>query len=372
MPKRGKMIKTFRYRMVPNRAQAAALQMTLDLCRNLYNCALEQRKSQRISRFAQERQLVELKEGFPEYKTVHVHVLHNVIKQLDRAFQAFFRRCRSGERPGFPRFKAFDRFDSFGYSSVGYKLAGRYLQLSKIGAIKLRLSRPLPNSSKIKALTITRRGQHWYACLCVEYDPVPLPSCTVAVGLDMGIENFAALSDGSFIENPRIYEREQKRVRRAQRRVARRKRGSNRRRKAVSLLRKIHETITNRRTDFLHKHSTKIIRSNGLIAVEALNIKGLARGRLSKQVQDASWGRFLQLLAYKAAEAGRRLVAVDCSHTSQTCPECGAIKKKALSEREHRCDCGYVAHRDTAAARVILGRAGPSGANAGEVIPCVA
>ena len=366
------MIKTFRYRMIPNRKQVATLQAALDLCRNLYNCALEQRKSQRIGRFAQERQLVELKEGFPEYKTIHVHVLHNVIKQLDRAFQAFFRRCRSGERPGFPRFKGFNRFDSFSFSSTGYKLAGRYLQLSKIGAIKLRLSRPLPNDSRVKAVTITRRGSHWYACLFVEYDPVPLPACAVAVGLDMGIENFAALSDGSFIENPRIYEREQARLRRAQRRIARRKRGSNRRRESVALLRKIHDAIANRRTDFLHKESTKLIRSHGLIAVEALNVKALAQSRLSKQVQDASWARFLQLLSYKAAEAGRRFVKVDCAHTSQTCPECGAIKKKALSEREHRCDCGYVAHRDTAAARVILGRAGPSGVNVGEVIPCVA
>jgi putative transposase len=366
------MIKTYKYRLVPTRKQATALQTTLNLCRFLYNCALEQRKTQRIGYVAQARQLTEMRHDSVAYTDVHVHVLQNALRKLDRAFDGFFRRIKSGQKAGFPRFKGRDRFDSFAFNNTGFKLAGKYLQISKIGAIKLRLSRPIPKGAKIKSLVVKRGGQNWYACLAVEYAPVALPANASAIGLDMGIENFAALSDGTFIPNPRIYEAAQAELRRAQRRVSRRKKGSHRRRRAVERLRKVHERIANRRLDFLHKESTKLIRKYGIIAVENLNVKGLAAGILAKQVQDASWARFIQLLSYKAAEAGRRLVEVDCAYTSQTCPECGVIKKKLLSEREHRCECGYITHRDTAAARIILGRIDPLGVNDAEVIACVA
>jgi putative transposase len=366
------LIKTYKYRLVPTRSQRMALQTTLDSCRFLYNCALEQRKMHRTGYYEQKRQVTDVRAEFPEYRGIHVHVLQRVVAKLDLAFQSFFRRVKAGQKPGFPRFKGRDRFDSFAFNNTGFKLAGRYLQISKIGAVKLRLSRPIPEGAKIKSLVVKRSGQNWYACLAVEYSPVALPANASAIGLDMGIENFAALSDGTFIPNPRIYEAAQAELRRAQRRVARRKKGSNRRRRAVELLRKVHERIANRRLDFLHKESTKLIQKYGTIVVENLNIKGMAAGMLAKQVQDASWARFIQLLSYKAADAGRRLVEVDCAYTSQTCPECGVIKKKMLSEREHRCECGYTAHRDTAAARIILGRIDPLGVNVEEPISCVA
>lgn len=366
------MIKTYKYRLIPTRKQHAALQTTLNLCRNLYNCALEQRKMHRIGYYEQKRQVTDVRAEFPEYQGVHVHVLQRVVSKLDLAFQSFFRRCKAGQKPGFPRFKNRDRFDSFAFNNTGFKFAGRYLQISKIGAIKLRLSRPFPAGANIKSLTVKRSGQNWYACLAVEFMPQPLPPSYAVVGLDMGIENFAALSDGTFIPNPRIYEAAQAELRRAQRRVARRKRGSHRRRRAVELLRKVHDRIANRRMDFLHKESTKLIQKYGTIAVENLNVKGLAAGILAKQVQDVSWARFFQLLTYKAAEAGRRLVEVDCAYTSQTCPECGVIQKKSLAERMHRCECGCEMHRDTAAAKIILGRIAPLGVNAKEPILCVA
>jgi putative transposase len=139
----------------------------------------------------------------------------------------------------------------------------------------------------------------------------------------------------------------------------------------VAALRELHERVANRRLDFIHKQTTDLVRRYGLIAVENLNIEVLAQGILSKQVHDASWAMFFRLLSYKAAEAGRELVEVDARYTSQTCPACGKRKRKSLSEREHRCECGYIAHRDVAAALVILGRAGPLNVNVGEVIPCV-
>lgn len=365
------MTKTYRYRLNPTRKQVEALSRTLDLCRGLYNCALEQRRDQRINRFQQMRQLTDVRRDLAEYKTVHVHVLQNVITKLDHSFQGFFRRVKQGGKPGFPRFKGKDRYDSFAFNNVGFSLTGNRLRISKIGSVKMRLSREI--KGKIKTCTIRRQNEKWYACFVVEYAPKPLPKSELAIGIDVGVENFAALSNGEMIPNPRFFEQSQAELRRAQRRLARRKKGSHRRRKAVQLLAKLHERIRNRRSDFLHKNTTAIALKYGVIAIEKLNVRGMAQGVLSKQVHDASWTIFFNLLSYKAEEAGRELIEVDSRYTSQDCPNCGHRKKKALAEREHRClQCGYYAHRDTAAAEVILGRAVPSGAKIGESIPCLA
>ena len=369
------MIKTYKYRLVPTRKQAMALQTTLNLCRNLYNCALEQKKMQRIGYFAQKRQLVELKDAFPEYRNVHTHISQNVIKKLDQAFQGFFRRVKAGQKPGFPRFKSKDRFGSFAFNNTGFNLAGRYLQISKIGAVKLRLSRSLPEGSTVKSLVVKRSGQNWYACLAVEFSPVHLMHSDAQVGIDVGVVQYATFSDGSKpIANPRFYENAHAELRRAQRRVARRKRGSHRRRKAVVLLRKVHERIANRRNDFLHKQTTALVRKYGTIGVENLNIAGMVRGNCSKQILDASWGTWLRMLVFKAEEAGRRIVAVDPRFTSQTCPCCGyKDAKNRLSQAEFKClDCGFEANADFVASVNISARMEPSGVNVGRLSPCVA
>jgi putative transposase len=198
------------------------------------------------------------------------------------------------------------------------------------------------------------------------------PKFDEAIGIDVGLESFAVLSD-DVIENPRLYGQAQAKLRKAQRRVARPKKGSHRRGKAVFLLRKIHEHIRNQRKDFQHKLSFGIIERYGTIAVEDLNVKGLAGGMLAKSVHDAGWAGFLSMLAYKAESAGRQFMAVDPGGTSQTCL-CGASVRKLLSDREHLCTaCGLMAPRDHVSAQVILQRArtAPSNANVGEVMPCV-
>jgi putative transposase len=360
------MLKTFKYKLNPNRTQRLALQRTLDTCREIWNMALEQRKYQRTHWTVQCRELTELKAGFPEYKQVHVHVLQNVVKKLQRSFE---RMWELGS--GFPRFKNAKRYRSFSFNNTGFSLAGKYLQLSKIGNIKVRLSREIPEGV-IKSLTVKQTVSGWYACFAVDVPTQPLPESDLAVGIDVGIENFAALSDGTMIPNPRYYECGQAELRVAQRRVARRKKGSHRRRKAVVLLQKVHERIANRRADFLHKTTTALVQKFGTIVIENLNVKGLAGGILAKQVNDASWGTFFGMLAYKAESAGRQLIGVDCKKTSQTCPACGTVRKKSLSQRKHACvECGLELHRDTAAAQVILGRMCPSDAKIGELIPCL-
>lgn len=300
----------------------------------------------------------------------------DVLWRLDDAFKAFFNRLKRGVKPGFPRFRSFHRFDSITFPSYGNGcrlLSNGKLRIQGAGHIKLKLHRPIKGI--IKTVTIKRQAGKWYACFSVERETEPLPAVDTAVGIDVGLTSFAVLSDGTEIENPRWYRAGQAELRIAQRRVSRRKnKRSNRRQKAVVLLQKAHARIANQRSDFQHKHSRKIVNRCGLIAVEDLNVKGLASGMLAKSVHDSGWSQFLNYLTYKAANAGRELVKIDPNGTSQICT-CGERVPKQLRDRWHTCRaCGLSASRDRVSSQVILQRAGnqPSGANAGAVMPSVA
>ena len=178
------------------------------------------------------------------------------------------------------------------------------------------------------------------------------------IGIDVGIESFATLSDGTRIDNFKYFESTQKKLRVTQRRVARRKKGSNRRRKAVNQLRKIHQKIKNQRADFQHKFSTWLVKEYDLIAIEKLNIGGMSKSILAKQIHDVAWGSFFQKLKYKAENAGKELIEVNPRGTSQTCV-CGNGVRKKLSQRWHDCNvCGLSIHRDHNSALVILSRSG--------------
>ena len=269
------MLKAYRYKLEPNKSQRYALARTLDVCRELYNDCLYQRKLQQISRYEQSKQLTQLKAEFLVYKNVYSQVLQNVLDRLDKAFKSFF---RSGF--GFPRFKGANRFDSFTYPQAGFSLGGRRLSLAKIGNVKVRLSRPLPRGAVVKTCTMKRSVNGWFATLTFAHQPVPLPANDLAVGIDVGVTTFAKFTDGTEIPNPRIYQNSQAKLRRAQRGVARRKKGSKRRRRAVRQVQKVHLRIRNRRSDFLHKHSTAVIIKYGTVKVEALNVSGMSRGNL--------------------------------------------------------------------------------------------
>jgi putative transposase len=285
---------------------------------------------------------------------VFSQVLQDTLRRLDKTYKAFFARMKRGQKAGFPRFKGRNRYDSFTYPQSGFEL-GTKLQLSKIGSIKIKQHRDI--EGEIKTLTIRREAGCWYACFSVEYQPTVLPHNSKNIGIDVGLEAFATLSDGTRIENHRYYQAAQANLRRAQRKVARRQnKKSKRRRKAILLLQKAHQHVANQRKDFQHKLSTQLVQKFGMIAVEDLNIRGLSAGILGKAVHDVAWSSFLNMLAYKAANAGRQVIKVDPKYTSQECPTCHALEKKSLSERVHRCDCGLTIGRDHAAAFVILGR----------------
>jgi putative transposase len=359
--------RVYRYRLYPTVAQDRALRGTLDLLRELYNAALQERRDayratgRSPSCYTQQKSLLEVRALRPEFADVHTHLLQDALTRLDRAFQAFFRRCKAGEEPGYPRFRGRGRYSTFTFKDAthgnGAKLCAgdKRLSLTGIGKVKIKLHRPYEGRLKQISVTLDSDG-HWYAALvCDDVLPKPLPATGREVGIDLGITEFATFSEGSEpIHNPRPLQRAQARVAKAQRRVSRRKRGSHRRRKARLLLAKQHARVRNVRKDFHHKTALDLVRRYDRIVLEDLNVQGLARGMLATQVRDAAWAEFTTILAAKAACAGRELVQVDPRGTSQHCSECGAYVPKTLAVRVHHCPhCGYVADRDLNAARNI-------------------
>jgi putative transposase len=349
--------RTFKYRLYPNRQQREKLQATLDVCRELYNAALQERREawssyrKSIHYVEQANQLPDIKAVREDVRAVHSQVLQDVLRRIDKTFQAFFLRCKRRQVPGFPRFRSESRYDSFTYPQAGFQLGGR-LSLSKIGDIKIKLHRPI--KGEIKTLTLKRENGMWYACFSCVVEPEPLPANDKAVALDVGLLSFLTRNDGTEIGNPRLFRKAQKRLRRAQRRVARREKFSKRWKKAVRLVAKIHRKVFNQRNDFHHKLSRKIVNNYGIIFPEDLNVKGLSRGLFAKSVHDAGWAAFFQKLSYKAESAGRLFLPVDPRGTSQRCP-CGAPNPKRLSDRKHVClRCGLMTTRDHASAMEIL------------------
>ena len=357
------MKKTFKYRLLGNRATFAKADGWLMLCQRLYNAGLEQRinayhqNKGRISCYDQINQLPELKAAFPEYSDVGSQVLQEVLERLDKAYKAFFRRVKTGNKAGFPRFKGRDRYDSFTLKQTGWKLDGRYLMIRNVGRFKIRLSRPMEGN--IKTVTIRREATgKWYVCFsCDKVPEKKLEPSTDAIGIDVGIKSFLVDSEGNKVENPQYYRQAEKSLRRRQRTLFRRKKGSTGRRKARVLVAKTHEKVRNQRSDFLHKTANHYVKNYGIICVEDLNIRGMVRNHnLAKSISDASWGQFIGLVEYKAEEAGRTLIRIPrFEPSSKKCSECGAINQELrLSDRQWVCQsCGVLHDRDYNAAKNI-------------------
>jgi len=357
--------KTFRYRVYNTRLQAEALDIQLEEARTLYNSALQERRDAyqtagiSLTYYDQANQLKAIRAD-ENLGLANFSACQDVLRRVDKSFKAFFSRVKAGDKPGYPRFKSRNRFDSFTFPSYGdgckIRDNGR-LYCQGIGDLKVKWHRPL--QGKIKTVTLKRESGRWYVCFSVEVEASPLPESMEAVGIDVGLEAFATLSDGTRIENARYFKTAQARLRRAQRKVARRKRGGHRRRKAVRNLQRAHLHIRNQRRDFHHKEARKIVNRFGLIAVEDLNIKGLASGMLAKAVHDVGWSAFLLILLAKAEEAGRQIEKVNPAGTSQECARCGhrPEERKRLSDRWYDCEvCGLSISRDHNAALNILSR----------------
>jgi len=353
--------KSFQYRLKPTKKQARALENQLNECRWLYNQLLEQRKlayeelNMSLTKYQQLMFLPDLKLEKPGLEQVHSQVLQNVVDRLDKAFEGFFRRCKTGEKAGFPRFRGMHRYNSFCYPQSGFVVIGREVKLSKIGNIRIKMHRPLEGEIKTCILRKNTTGE-WDISFSCEVEAKLLPTNEKAVGIDVGLEHFAVLSNGQEILNPRFFQKGQKALAKVQKKLSKTEKGTKERRKQGKIAAKIHERISNCRKDFCHKESRKIIDQYQYICVEDLDIKKMVEGsHFAKSITDASWNQFRQFLTYKAAEAGRKLGLVNPAYTTQTCSQCKHVQAKKLSEREHNCSqCGYKATRDFNAAQNIL------------------
>jgi putative transposase len=361
-----KVIRNYKFRLYPNKEQERKLLRWLETCRRIYNTALVQRKEawekerRSVTRTEQQVWLKEAKKDNDYFKEVHSQVAQEVLFRVERAFAGFFRRVRNGETPGYPRFKGKGRYKSLTFTQFGDGLGASFqngkLKLSKIGLVKIKLHRDIPGT--VKTVTVKRDTiGKWYAVLAVETElnqPGTHPG--TAAGLDVGLEKFATLSDGSAIENPRYLRKTEKRLKHAQRALSRKQKGSRNREKTRLKVAKLHTKVRNQRKDFLHKESRRLVNVYKMIAVEDLTVKNMVENHhLAKSISDAGWSEFLAMLCYKAEEAGSRVVKVNPSGTSQECSRCGTTVVKDLSVRVHRCPhCGLVLDRDVNAARNIL------------------
>ncbi len=358
---------TYCYRLLPSKPQHRALEAILEAQRQLYNAALEERmgayRNAGLTRsyVDQCKALTEWRRSDPEARRVPVCLQRWTLKQLDEAYRGFFRRLHSGTQPGFPRFRGKGRFASFGFREFsGIGLENRRLRFMGMpGGLRVHLHRPLPGGAAIRCCVFRRDVKGWKVGFAVEVPAASPRHGTRAVGLDLGISTYAAFSDGGFIPTLRAARRAEKRLRRANRALARKVRGSAGRRKARRALARCHAKVARARLDHLHQATARLVRDYDVIVVEKLNVKGLARGALAKDVHDASWAKFISTLRYKAEYAGARLVEVDPYDTSQDCSGCGVKVPKALGKRLHQCaHCGLAIDRDLNAARNILRRAG--------------
>jgi putative transposase len=336
-------------------------------CRTLYNVVLEQRKTwwergqgRSASYYQQKAELPDLKVDFPAYAEVNAKVLQDAILRVERAYQAFFRRVKHGETPGYSRVQGPGRYHSFTYPQYGGGAVqhGAVLSLSKIGRIPIRLHRPLHGTPK--TVTTSKEADGWYACIsCAEVPTQPLPHTGKETGIEVGLRVFLVTADGGVIENPRHYRKAQLQLAKAHKRVSRCKRGSKRRQKAAALLKRRHQKVRCQRLDFHHKTALALVRLYDVIFLENLQVRNLVRNcHLAKSISDAGWAAFRTILACKAAYAGKREMAIPAQYTSQNCSGCGEHVPKRLSIRTHVCpSCGLVIDRDENAALNIL-RAG--------------
>ena len=355
-------MKTFKYRLRPSRSQRTKLIQTLELCRWVYNETLATRKKaweqekRSVSLYDTNKLLTLWKREHPELKDVHSQVLQNVQERVDLAFKSFFRRVQAGgEKVGYPRFRGYGCYDSFTFKQFGFELLDNGLLLSRMGAMRIILHRPI--EGKIKTLTIQRDSVgNWYACLACEVEPDPLPFNDLAIGVDMGLTCFAKLSDGYGIDNPRFFRRDENELAKAQRKLSKAENGTPERVKRRKAVQHIHQRIANRRRDFAHQESRKLVNDFGFIAFEDLRIGNMLQNHcLAKSISDASWNQLITYTTYKAENAGRVVVLVEPRNTSKKCSGCGKLVEKSLSVRVHSCPvCGLVMDRDQNAAKNIL------------------
>ncbi|MFS4106389.1 RNA-guided endonuclease InsQ/TnpB family protein [Streptomyces sp. PD-S100-1] len=355
--------RAFKYRCYPTGEQAAELSRTVGCVRLVYNKALEERtrawygEQRRISYVQSSAALTEWKktEELAFLTEVSSVPLQQALRHPQTAFAGFF-----SKRAKYPRFKSRkESRASAEYTRSAFKWRDGKLTLAKMTEpLDIRWSRPLPEGAEPTTVTVSRDAAgRWFVSLLCEDTVTPAPATTAAVGIDAGLTSLVALSTGEKITNPKHGGRDRARLARAQRELARKTKGSANREKARRRVARIHARITDRRRDFLHKLSTRLVRENQTVVIEDLTVRNLLRnGRLARAISDAAWRQLRSMLEYECAWYGRELVVIDRFFpSSKLCGTCGTVAMNMpLNVREWTCDCGAVHDRDVNAARNIL------------------
>ena len=353
------MRRSFRYRLYPTRQQERAMKQMLDTHRQLYNRALAERRDawaqeQRRVRYGEQSARLKLDRlTDPSLAQTNFSSCQATLRRLDKTFHAFFRRVHRGEQAGYPRFKGQDRFRTVEFPSHGdgCKLDGNRVYFQHIGRVRIVLHRP--STGTIKTLAFTRRANAWYVIVsCDLRDEPPAKPDGPVVGIDVGLETFATFSTGEQIANPRFFRQDEQALAHAQRRMSKQANGTPERQYHQRIVRRIHARIANRRKDFAHKLSRRLVNEFGAIVFEDLNITRMIKNhRLAKSIADAAWYQLVRYTQYKVEETGAVCVQIDPRGTSQRCSACGTVVQKDLSVRVHHCPvCGLEIDRDLNAA----------------------
>lgn len=378
---------SYQYKLRLTRQQQATIDQWIELCRRQYNYRLAERfnwwEQNRCdvnscplichlpelkdypSYYTQQRDLSITKAKFPEYQDPPLHTLQNVVRRVDRTFNRWLKSDCNGKRSGKPRFKAVGRYRSIGFPDPlkPHCIQGNFIQLSKLGKLKVIMHRPIPDGFRVKTATITKRADGYYITLSLQDSSVPelspdLPTVDNTIGIDMGLNSFLVTSEGEAVATPQYYRKAEERLKRLQRSMCRKKKGSNNRRKAIKRLARHHLKVARQRKDFHYKTAKKLLSKGRNVGHESLNIQGLARTKFAKSIRDAGWGTFLLILSIKAERAGLMTIAVNPNGTTQDCSNCGVTVPKTIRDRWHSCpECGCELDRDHNAAINIRNRA---------------
>lgn len=359
---------SYQYKINPNKEQAEKIDNTLEMLRYQYNYLLAQRfdwyeqnrspidrcplichlpqLKDKPNYYSQKVSLTQLKIDKPWYKNIHSQVLQEVPKKVEITFERWLKGDVNGKKSGKPRFKGVGQYKTFTFPQFKrHHFSDNIITLSKIGDAKVIVHRQIPDGFDIKTVSVTRKADGYYVTLSLNDKTIPIikPDFDIdnIVGIDVGLIDFFVTSDNERISAPKFLRKAERKLKSAQRKVSRRKKGSNRRKKAIKKLGKQHKKVADTRKDFHFKTAKSLLDKYDVVAVEKLNIKGLAKSRLAKSINDAGWGQFVTILSNKAENAGLKVITVNPNGTSQECSSCGHKVKKPLSQRIHNCPVCY-------------------------------
>jgi putative transposase len=360
--------RTYKYRIYPTKAQATNLENQFSMCRHLYNWALLERKEaylekgKTVTYKQQQNALPKMKEKRPWFKTVYSQVLQDVLRRIDRAYLSFFRRVKNGDSSGFPKYKKHGQWNSITYPQYKER-PDSIIRAPKLGNLKLKLHRPLPEIAEVKMLTITKEFGKWFACFSAAVDGVysaPRGVSGFSRSIDLGLIDFVEAYDAHFKSAPR-FQRLIKRIARLKGKLHQEEKRSKEWCRCQKAIEKVRFKLKCLQTDFLHKETNRLLLKSNMILLEDLNVStlestthykevekkdrpgyysNLRTNDAKKKIADVGWYMFLQILRYKASDQGKQILTIPTQYITGICINCGTIFRKVYSKSKQYCQCG--------------------------------